>query len=85
MIVWFPQYAEIESLTGQCMATPPPDYVFEVEHGAGAEERFERARAGRDLLYAYHGSRTENFHSILHHGLNGHMSKVELMGCAVVL
>lgn len=30
----------------------------------------------KKLLHAYHGSRIENFHSILHHGLQQHLNKV---------
>lgn len=38
--------------------------------------KFEKTRAGRDLFYAFHGSRLENFHSIIHNGLHCHLNKV---------
>uniref|UniRef100_A0A0E9TCY3 Poly [ADP-ribose] polymerase n=1 Tax=Anguilla anguilla TaxID=7936 RepID=A0A0E9TCY3_ANGAN len=37
--------------------------------------RFEKTRGERDLLYAFHGSRLENFHSIIHNGLHCHLNK----------
>ncbi|XP_046398621.1 protein mono-ADP-ribosyltransferase PARP16 [Ischnura elegans] len=36
-------------------------------------------------FYAYHGSRLENFHSILHYGLQQHMNKNSLFGKGIYL
>jgi len=63
-------------LTGQSVQVPPPQHVFSVNYSPSANERFNELRGNRTLLLAYHGSRLENFHSILHYGLQGHMNKV---------
>jgi len=55
---------------------PEPNYIFEVEPNSVADEKFEHLRGSRDVMYAYHGSRVENFYSILHNGLASHMNKV---------
>jgi poly[ADP-ribose] polymerase 16 len=70
------QYAEIMELTGQSVAVPPPKHVFAVTYSESANERFSERRGDRPVIHAYHGSRLENFHSILHYGLQGHMNKV---------
>ena len=75
-IVVYLQYAEIMELTGQSIAVPPPKHVFAVTYSESANERFNERRGNRSIIHAYHGSRLENFHSILHYGLQGHMSKV---------
>jgi poly[ADP-ribose] polymerase 16 len=70
------QYEEIKSLTGETVYTPPPDYVFEVRYNDQINAKFQELRQDYDLIYAFHGSRVENFHSILHNGLHSHMNKV---------
>ncbi|XP_029378901.1 protein mono-ADP-ribosyltransferase PARP16 isoform X2 [Echeneis naucrates] len=42
--------------------------------------RFEKTRAGRNVFYAFHGSRLENFHSIIHNGLHCHLNKNSVFG-----
>lgn len=58
------------------MSVPSPNYIFEVIPSAVADEKFERLQGGRELLYAYHGSRLDNSFSILNNGLAFHMNKV---------
>ena len=70
------QYSEIEKLTGQCMPTPTPNYVFEVQYSPVHEAKWSEKQADRKLFYGYHGSKLENFHSIVHYGLQSHLSKV---------
>lgn len=53
-----------------------PDFLFELEYSDQMNARFEKTRAGRDVFYAFHGSRLENFHSIVHNGLHCHLNKV---------
>ena len=72
------QFSEIQQLTGQTVPVPAPNYTFEVQYSAAMSEKFESLKQDRDLMYAFHGSRLENFHSILHYGLQGHLSKVNL-------
>ena len=75
------QYAHIKKLTRHVTAVPDPSYIFEVVYGDTAERKFQMLRNGRKLMLAYHGSRVENFHSILHNGLASHMNKVP--GCSL--
>ncbi|XP_064607887.1 protein mono-ADP-ribosyltransferase PARP16-like [Liolophura sinensis] len=72
--------SRIQKLTGHSVEVPTPNYIFEINYSETAEKKFEDFRQGRQLLYAYHGSRVENFHSILHHGLASHMNKTSLYG-----
>ncbi len=53
-----------------------PDYIFNVVYSPENDEKFQHRLGDRKLLYAYHGSSVENFHSILHFGLQGHFNKV---------
>lgn len=50
--------------------------LFLVNYSESAQQKFEERRAGRKVFHAFHGSKLENFHSILHFGLQGHMNKV---------
>ncbi|GFO14688.1 poly [ADP-ribose] polymerase [Plakobranchus ocellatus] len=73
-------FKHIRSLTGQVMDAPEPTYVFEVVYDCQEEEKFKARRGLRKNFYAYHGSRMDNFYSILHNGLNGHLNKVAAFG-----
>ena len=76
------QFDEIQVLTKDSgVSAVKPNYVFEVNYSEAANTKFQDVRKGRELLYAYHGSRLENFHSILHHGLASHMNKVRTFIC----
>lgn len=71
------QYAKLCNLTeNEGISTPVPDFLFELEYCDQMNARFEKMRADRDLFYAFHGSRLENFHSIIHNGLHCHLNKV---------
>uniref|UniRef100_A0A8B8DSH8 Poly [ADP-ribose] polymerase n=1 Tax=Crassostrea virginica TaxID=6565 RepID=A0A8B8DSH8_CRAVI len=75
------KFDEIQVLTKDSgVSAVKPNYVFEVNYSEAANTKFQDVRKGRELLYAYHGSRLENFHSILHHGLASHMNKVGVFG-----
>lgn len=74
------EYSQIKKMTGQMTPVPDPSYIFEVVYAETSEHRFQYLRNNRKLLYAYHGSRVENFHSILHNGLASHMNKISLFG-----
>lgn len=71
---------EIRRLTGHTVKVPDPQYIFEVTPSALADEKFKHLQKDRDLLYAYHGSRLDNFYSILHNGLASHMNKTSVFG-----
>ena len=64
-------------MTGQVTAVPQPNYIFEVVYEGNTADKFSARQTGHDIIYAYHGSRTDNFYSILQCGLQGHMNKVE--------
>ena len=72
----FPQLAELRELTGEHVALPNPQYLFELKYDEQREAAFADKSADRSIIYAYHGSKPENFYSILHHGLHAHMNKV---------
>lgn len=59
---------------------PAPDFLFEIEYFDPANAKFHETRGERGLIYAFHGSRLENFHSIVHNGLHGHLNKTSLFG-----
>lgn len=73
-------FEDVKKLTKECGNSTKPDYIFEVVPNELTYANFEEKRQGRELLYAYHGSRFENFHSILHNGLISHMNKISVFG-----
>ncbi|XP_078589603.1 protein mono-ADP-ribosyltransferase PARP16-like isoform X1 [Branchiostoma floridae x Branchiostoma japonicum] len=75
------EYKEVQRLTGYSSTNiPPPSHIFEVVHSESTDARFEETRQDRSLLYAFHGSRLDNFYSILHNGLHAHLNKNSLFG-----
>lgn len=67
------------------LANSAVDVVFEVQHSPQTDRRFESARGDREVFYAYHGSRLDNFYSILQNGLLAHMNKNSLFGTGTYL
>ena len=55
-----------------------PDFIFEVEYSDtnAHNAKFNELSQSWEVWYAYHGSRVDNFHSILHNGLHAHLNKV---------
>uniref|UniRef100_A0A6F9DP37 Poly [ADP-ribose] polymerase n=1 Tax=Phallusia mammillata TaxID=59560 RepID=A0A6F9DP37_9ASCI len=81
-------FADIKRLVGEteniaCDATP--DFVFEIQYGEQEETRFQTLRNNLGLFYAYHGSRTENFYSIIQTGLKNNLNKIALYGEGIYL
>lgn len=75
------QYAHLCNLTkNEGSLGPAPDFLFEIEYSDQLNARFEKTKAGRDTFYAFHGSRLENFHSIIHNGLHCHLNKNSVFG-----
>ncbi|XP_062998523.1 protein mono-ADP-ribosyltransferase PARP16 [Elgaria multicarinata webbii] len=75
------EYKKIQELTGApSVPVAAPDFLFEITYCDQMNAKFEETRAGRDLIYAFHGSRLENFHSILHNGLHCHLNRTSLFG-----
>ncbi|XP_070324737.1 protein mono-ADP-ribosyltransferase PARP16 isoform X5 [Odocoileus virginianus] len=74
-------FEKIQKLTGTPHTpVPVPDFLFEVEYSDPANTKFYETKGERDLIYAFHGSRLENFHSIIHNGLHCHLNKTSLFG-----
>jgi poly[ADP-ribose] polymerase 16 len=53
-----------------------PTHIFEIKYNEALNAKFDELRQDMDILYGYHGSRVENFYSILHNGLHAHLNKV---------
>ena len=68
-----------------------PDLVFKIEWSEGKEKRFDEccgATSGGDSRIsklAFHGSKPENFYSILQHGLVNCLNKRDLFGSGTYL
>ncbi|XP_011216800.2 protein mono-ADP-ribosyltransferase PARP16 isoform X2 [Ailuropoda melanoleuca] len=74
-------FEKIQKLTGAPHTpVPVPDFLFEIEYSNSANAKFYETKGERDLIYAFHGSRLENFHSIIHNGLHCHLNKTSLFG-----
>jgi len=77
------KFSEIEQKTGQASYTSTePDFIFEVEYSETNTHnaKFNELSQTRDVWFAYHGSRMDNFHSILHNGLHAHLNKTSFFG-----
>ena len=53
-----------------------PSHIFEIKHNEISNAQFDELRQDMNILYGYHGSRVENFYSILNNGLHAHLNKV---------
>ncbi|KYQ49075.1 Poly [ADP-ribose] polymerase 16 [Trachymyrmex zeteki] len=54
-----------------------PNLIFQIASAkqSTSEEKWKSSAKGHSTFYAYHGSRLENFHSIVHYGLQQNMCK----------
>ncbi|XP_046661003.1 protein mono-ADP-ribosyltransferase PARP16 isoform X1 [Homalodisca vitripennis] len=79
--------SEVMSLVPCEMAVPPPTLILRVgpRPGSSAEGRWAELQQDYGSVHAFHGSRVENFHSILQHGLQQYMTKQALFGQGVYL
>ncbi|XP_078040203.1 protein mono-ADP-ribosyltransferase PARP16-like isoform X2 [Augochlora pura] len=64
-----------------------PNLIFEVANAqqSTSEKRWRTIVQGCTTFYAYHGSRLENFHSIIHYGLQQSMCKKSMFGKGIYL
>ena len=69
--------------TSKSATHPQPQVVLEVQ-GPGLASWEERV-SSESNLWAFHGSRLDNFHSILNFGLQQHRNKVSLFGEGIYL
>lgn len=70
------------SLVNHQLSVPTPNFAFEIQYNSIRNERFQNLTDNNryKTLYAYHGTRFDNLHSILHIGFLGHMNKLSLFG-----
>ncbi|KAL6440926.1 hypothetical protein ACFW04_003373 [Cataglyphis niger] len=64
-----------------------PNLIFQVASAkqSATEEKWKLSANGHSTFYAYHGSRLENFHSIMHYGLQQNMCKRSQFGKGIYL
>ncbi|CAK9811737.1 G2/mitotic-specific cyclin-B [Anthophora plagiata] len=69
------------------MSVVAPNLIFQVASTkqSTSEDRWKTLAQGHTTFYAYHGSRLENFHSIIHYGLQQNMCKKSLFGKGIYL
>ncbi|OAD52935.1 Poly [ADP-ribose] polymerase 16 [Eufriesea mexicana] len=69
------------------MSIVEPNLIFQVTRTkqSTSEDRWKTVAQGHSTFYAYHGSRLENFHSIIHYGLQQSMCKKSLFGKGIYL
>ncbi|CAF1006792.1 unnamed protein product [Rotaria magnacalcarata] len=70
------------SLVKHHLSVPTPNFAFEINYNQIRNERFNDLTQNDHYqkLFAYHGTRLDNLHSILHIGFLGHMNKLSLFG-----
>nr|XP_012140881.1 PREDICTED: mono [ADP-ribose] polymerase PARP16 isoform X2 [Megachile rotundata] len=69
------------------MSVAAPNLIFQVASAkqSTSEEKWKMLAQGHTTFHAYHGSRLENFHSIIHYGLQQNMCKKSLFGNGIYL
>lgn len=72
-------------LPGKVTKALTPDYVFEVEYPEKVRSAWARRKAQKETFLAYHGSRIENFYSILKFGLQQHFSTKKVINLSGTL
>ncbi|XP_071449172.1 protein mono-ADP-ribosyltransferase PARP16 isoform X2 [Hetaerina americana] len=69
------------------VATEAPNLIFQMVWSpeSSSEMKWNDFTKKYGTFFAFHGSRLENFHSILHYGLQQHMNKNSLFGKGIYL
>jgi len=52
------------------------NFIFEIDYTEDDDEKFRKRCGDKGVFYAYHGSKAENFYSILRTGLRNNLNKV---------
>eukprot|EP00795_Rhopilema_esculentum_P005965 gene5965-11318_t len=79
-------FKELEQKTGKSSFSIKPDYMFEIKYlNSYSSRKFDEYGQSYNIKFGYHGSRLDNFYSILHNGLQVHMTKNALFGEGVYL
>eukprot|EP00118_Oscarella_pearsei_P009648 m.56257 g.56257 ORF g.56257 m.56257 type:complete len:235 (+) comp34580_c0_seq5:271-975(+) len=80
--------SNLQKKTGHSSYKIKPTYVVELhwpESTSAESSQFLSLSQKYGTFYAYHGSRVENFHSILRYGLISHLNKNSLFGTGTYL
>lgn len=75
-------YDSILSLVSSESTVAKPDFIFQVQYSphSSIEANWSKLNlTSKRTFNAFHGSRLENFHSIMHFGLQQHFNKVKKM------
>ena len=67
---------EIKKLTEHTDKIQEPNHIFEIKYSDEKNKKFDSLKVENTVSYAFHGSRFENFYSILNIGLLSHFNKV---------
>ncbi|KAL7295219.1 mono [ADP-ribose] polymerase PARP16 [Trichogramma pretiosum] len=80
-------YESVLKRVGSQLPAAEPNLIFQVASArqSTSEEKWRELATGHSTFYAYHGSRLENFHSIIHYGLQQHLCKKSLFGKGIYL
>ncbi|XP_065335508.1 protein mono-ADP-ribosyltransferase PARP16 [Cloeon dipterum] len=78
------KHKEVLGLAPSGMTAKEPNLIIEVK-GRPNDERWEQSCSQYKTMNAYHGSKLENFHSILRYGLQQHMNTTALFGAGIYL
>lgn len=82
-ILALPSLHERTKMTGQSpKEAPKPTHIFKVKNSKSV--RWSQNSESK-TMFAFHGSKVENFHSILSHGLQQHLTKNALFGQGIYL
>ena len=79
------QFSSVLSLVKCDLQYEPPAYIFSVNLSEAARETWSDLSAGKKTMYAFHGSRLENFYSIVQYGLQQLLNKNSLFGSGIYL
>ncbi|XP_049964745.1 protein mono-ADP-ribosyltransferase PARP16 [Schistocerca serialis cubense] len=79
------QFSSVLSLVKCDIPYEPPAHIFSVTLSEAAREAWSDLSAGRKTLFAFHGSRLENFYSIVQYGLQQLLNKNSLFGSGIYL
>ncbi|KAG7196686.1 hypothetical protein KM043_016018 [Ampulex compressa] len=80
-------YDSVLSRVPSEMSVAAPNLIFQVASAnqSVTEEKWKVIAQGHKTFYAYHGSRLENFHSIIHYGLQQNTCKTSIFGKGIYL
>ena len=71
---------KLKDFTKHTDKIPEPNYIFEIKYSDEKNRKFESLKGENTISHAFHGSRFENFYSILNIGLLSHFNKTSAFG-----